>query len=249
MGGSGYIGGHFSKLCNELDVKFQVIDPRRNKFFNFTEKDIVVDFSMLNRYNLPKLEAEAFAFNQTHDLVLDEVIKTSCRYIRISSIFDVRPYLRNDPSTILTRQISRKVLDKAGDLSTVIYLHAVYGGENSKSFIDLPLSSKSFFYESLRDYLYVMDVGTALLDFILNSNNFYQEIEFGTSKPYLSSEICKYLESKGLTSLYPIQNNSQTFRILSEQNAICSSSQTRIRNIETKLLPDRLQEYLKLRLI
>lgn len=243
IGGSGYLGSNFSFLCKEIKISHTILDLRHIKETNIKNFDVVIDFSMIDRSILVWLEDDIEMFKRNHNLLLDKTFEFKQKLIRVSSIFDVRPFIRNDSYTKLSRQISKTVLNRISN-STVIYTHAVYGGLNSNSFIDLELNKSSFFQESIRDYIHVRDFGDVLLSFLSKYQQIGREIELGTGKPYLTSEVIKAKELEVFHQLAPINCDSSTFNTLSKKNLVCSAIQPKERNFNTILLDDNLVQYL-----
>jgi len=243
IGGTGYLGSNFSFLCKEFKIPYTILDLRHVKDANFKEFDVVIDFSIIDRriVKWPKYDVEIF--KQNHNLLLDKIFEFQKKYIRVSSIFDVRSFIRDDSYTKLSRQISKTVLDRISN-STVIYSHAVYGGLISKSFIDLKLVKSSTFQESIRDYIHIRDFGEVILSFLSKHKQLDREIEFGTGRPYLTSDIIKAKDSGVFNQLAPIDFNSSIFNTLSKKNLVCSAIQPKEQNFSTILLDNNLVQYL-----
>jgi hypothetical protein len=243
VGGTGYLGSNFSFLCDEFKISYNILDLRYVKDADLKEFNVVIDFSMIDRRIAiwPKDDVEIFMRN--HNLLIDKISEFKKKYIRVSSIFDVRSFIRDDSYVKLSRQISKTVLNKISN-STVIYSHAVYGGFNSKSFIDLvPIKSPTF-QESIRDYIYIRDFGEVILSFLSNNQQIDREIEFGTGCPYLTSDIIKVKNSGVFHQLEPINFESPVFNTLSKQNLVCSAIQPKKQKFNTILLDNYLVQYL-----
>ena len=243
MGGTGYLGSNFSLLCNEFKISYNVSDLRQVKDVNLEKFDVIIDFSMIDRRIVTWSKDDVQIFKRNHNLLLDKILEFKKKYIRVSSIFDVRSFRRDDSYTKLSRQISRIVLNRIPNC-TVIYSHAVYGGLNSKSFIDLKLVKSTTFHESIRDYIHIRDFGEMLLSFLPNYKQLDSEIEFGTGKPYLTSYIMKIKDTGVFTHPVPIDFNSSKFNTLSKKNLVCSANQPKELNFSTVLLGDKLLQYL-----
>jgi len=243
LGGTGYLGSNFSLLCKELKIRHTILDLRCIKDANLKKFDVVIDFSMIDRRIVTWLKDDLEKFKQNHNLLLDKIFEYKKKYIRVSSIFDVRSFIRDDSYTKLSRQISQIVLNRISD-STVIYTHAVYGGLNSNSFIDLVSIESSTFQESIRDYVYIRDFGEAILSFLSNYKKLDREIEFGTGKPYLTSDVIKAKNSGVFHQLAPINFESSIFNTLSKQNLVCSAIQPKEQKYNTILLDNNLVQYL-----
>lgn len=243
IGGTGYLGSNFSLLCNELKTPYSILDLRQVKDANLREFDVVIDFAMIDRRIETWLKADVEIFVRNYNSLLDKILELKKKYIRVSSIFDVRSFIRDDSYTNLSRQISKTVLNRIPN-STVIYSHAVYGGLNSKSFIDLKLGKNLTFQESIRDYVHIRDLGEVMLSFLSNYKQLDREIELGTGKPYLTSEIMKAKEVGGYKQLTPIDFESSNFNSLSKKNLVCSANQPKEQNFSTVLLDDKLVQYL-----
>ena len=242
VGGTGYLGSNFSFLCKEFKLSSTILDLRHVKDINLKEFDAVLDFSMIDRriVTWPKSDIEIFKSN--HNLLLDKVIEFKQKFIRVSSVFDVRSFIRNDSYTNLSRQISRIVLNRISN-STVIYAHAIYGGFNSNSFIDSALVKRSTFQESIRDYIHIRDFGEAVLSVLSKYRQIDREIEFGTGVPYLTSDIIKAKDSGVFHQLTPIHLNLPIFDTLSKKNLVCSAIQPKRQNLSTVCLDDNLAKY------
>lgn len=243
IGGTGYLGSNFSLLCNELKTPHSILDLRQVKDANLKEFDVVIDFAMIDRRIETWLKADVEIFVRNYNSLLDKILELKKKYIRVSSIFDVRSFIRDDSYTNLSRQISKTVLNRIPN-STVIYSHAVYGGLNSKSFIDLKLGKNLTFQESIRDYVHIRDLGEVMLSFLSNYKQLDREIELGTGKPYLTSEIMKAKEVGGYKQLTPIDFESSNFNSLSKKKLVCSANQPKEQNFSTVLLDDKLVQYL-----
>jgi hypothetical protein len=243
VGATGYLGKNFCALCKEFNISFSSLDLRQVKNAKIDKFEVVVDFSMINRNTLPWLKENIDTFKINHNLLLDKILKSKKRYIRISSIFDVRSFIRNDSYTMLSHQISTNVIYRIPNCK-VIYTHAVYGGTGSKSFIDLDIVKNLTFQESIRDYIYFRDFGEKLLSLISINEQHDVEVEFGTGKPYLTSDIKKAVFTGNFKNLIPIKANSQIFNDFSKKNLVCSVAQTNLPKISTVLLNDHLVHYL-----
>jgi nucleoside-diphosphate-sugar epimerase len=242
IGGTGYLGSNFSLLCKELKIPHTILDLRHVKDNNLEKFDVVIDFSMINRRVVTWLKDDIEMFKHNHNLLLDKMLEFKQKFIRVSSIFDVRSFIRNDSYTNLSRQISKTVLNRISN-STVIYSHAVYGGYNSNSFIDLALVKSSTFQESIRDYIHIRDFGEVLLSYLSKYKQIDREIEFGTGKPYLTSDIIKAKDLGVFHQLTPINLNSSIFDSLSKKNLICSAIQPKEQNFSTIFLDNNLVQY------
>jgi len=242
VGGTGYLGSNFSFLCKEVKLSSTILDLRHVKDTSLKEFDVVLDFSMIDRRIgiWPKTDIEVFKSN--HNLLLDKIIEFKQKFIRVSSVFDVRSFIRNDSYTSLSRQISRIVLNRISN-STVIYAHAIYGGFNSNSFIDSALVKSTTFQESIRDYIHIHDFGEAVLSFLSKYRQIDREIEFGTGVPYLTSDVIKAKDSGVFHQLTPLHIDSPTFDSLSKKNLVCSAIQPRQQNFSTVFLDDSLAGY------
>ena len=243
IGGTGYLGSNFSSLCKELKIPHTISDLRHIRDTNLKKFDVVMDFSMIDRRIVTWLKDDIEIFKQNHNLLLDKIYEFKKKYIRVSSIFDVRSFIRDDSYTKLSRQISKIVLNRISD-GTVIYTHAVYGGFNSDSFIDLVSIKSSTFQESIRDYIHIRDFGEVMLSFFSNNKQLDREIEFGTGKPYLTSDIIKAKNSGVFHQLAPINFESSVFNTLSKQNLVCSAIQPKKQKFNTILLDNNLVQYL-----
>lgn len=242
VGGTGYLGSNFSSLCQEFKLSSAILNLRQIKDTNLKEFDVVLDFSMIDRriVTWPKDDIEIFRSN--HNLLLEKIIEFKQKFIRVSSVFDVRSFIRNDSYTNLSRQISRIVLNRVSN-STVIYAHAIYGGYNSNSFIDSALVKGSTFQESIRDYIHVRDFGEAVLSFLSKYKQIDREIEFGTAVPYLTSDIVKAKDFGVFHQLTPINLDLPVFDSLSKKNLVCSAIQSKQQNLSTVFLDDNLAKY------
>ena len=243
IGGTGYLGKNFSALCSELNVLYSISDIRQLKNTSVKEFDVVIDFSMINRSTLPWAKDTIDMFKKNHNSLLDKIIEFKNKYIRVSSIFDVRSFIRNDSYTMLSRQISANVLYRISN-STVIYSHAVFGGLNSNSFIDSGIAKNSTFQESIRDYIYIKDLGEEILTFASMNKQLDSEFEFGTGKPYLTSDIKNAKDSGIFNQLVPVNINSAIFCTLSKRNLVCSAIQPKMHNISSVLLRNSLVQHL-----
>lgn len=242
-GGTGYLGSNFSLLCNEFKTSHSILNLLQVKDANLKEFDVIIDFAMIDRRVVTWLKDDVETFIRNHNSLLDKILELKKKYIRVSSIFDVRSFIRDDSYTNLSRKISKTVLKRIPN-STVIYSHAVYGGLNSKSFIDLKIGKSLIFQESIRDYIHIRDLGEVMLTFLSNYKQLDREIELGTGKPYLTSEIMKAKELGGFKQLTPIDFDSSNFNSLSKKNLVCSASQPKEQNFSTVLLDDKLVQYL-----
>jgi UDP-glucose 4-epimerase len=243
IGGTGYLGSNFSFLCKEFKISYTILDLRHINGNNLKEFDVIIDFSMIDRRIVTWLKDDIEIFKRNHSLLLDKIFEFKQKYIRVSSIFDVRSFIRNDSYTKLSRQISQTILNRISN-STVIYTHAVYGGLNSNSFIDLALVKSSTFQETIRDYIQIRDFGEVMLDLLSKYKQLDREIEFGTGKPYLTSDIVRAKNSAASGQLAPINFDSPIFNTLSKKNLVCSAIQLKENNFSTILLNDKLEQYL-----
>lgn len=244
IGGYGYLGRNFNSLFSKKGINVRILNLSDLENLRSGDFGSVIDLSMLNRQRLPWNDKMIRQFKISHEDLLDEVVKRKLNYIRISSIFDVRSFSRNDDYTKLSKQISTKILQTVPEIGKIIYSHSVYGGSESNSFIDNAILTNKFITESLRDYLHIEDLSTKVVEILNNYESFSKEIEIGTAKPYLSTDIQKYLLEQNISELKFVDPSSIKFQQLADKELVCSAIQNSIPGISQILVEDKLPEYL-----
>lgn len=244
VGGTGYLGKNFRLTCNEYKITHSVMDLRKISEIKIKDFDVVVDFSMIRRGELPWKKELIEEYRVNHSKLISIIRSQKQRYIRISSIFDVRNFIRNDSYTTLSQTISKLILNEISAQAYVIYSHTVYGGKNSTSFIDSGVLTNRYHQKSIRDYVHIVDLNIQILDLINAKNLGVNQFEVGTAVPYLSTDIKKYVHENFSCNLDSISTSSKVFRELTESNLVCSAIQPSIPEIKKILVYDKLSSYI-----
>ena len=244
LGSSGYLGKNFINLCTSNKISFSKMSLQSTEKININSFGTIVDFSMLGREVLPWNREKILQFEIQHGMLVKRITANNQKYIRVSSIFDIRNFARNDDYTKLSKRISNNILKILPKSGAIFYAHAVYGGVGSSSFIDNGILKNKFINESIRDYIYVEEFCRNLIEHALAYRESFRVFEIGTAKPYLSTEIRKFLLTNNNGGLKTIDYDSEKYIDLSKRNLVCSAGQPRIHGVSKILLDDYLSEYL-----
>ena len=244
LGSSGYLGKNFINLCITNKINFSKMSLQSTEEININSFGTIVDFSMLGREVLPWNREMILQFEIQHEMLVKRISANNQKYVRVSSIFDIRNFARNDEYTKLSKRISNNILKVLPKSGAIFYAHAVYGGVSSSSFIDNGILKNKFINESIRDYIYVEEFCRNLIEHTLADRKSFRAFEIGTAKPYLSTEIRKFLLTNNNGGLKTIGNNSEKYIELNKRNLVCSATQPRIHGVSKILLDDYLSEYL-----
>lgn len=245
LGSSGYLGKNFINLCSSNKVNISKMSLQGTPEININSFKTIIDFSMLRREALPWDKESILQFEKQHEILVDKIAVNKQNYFRVSSIFDIRNYARIDEYTKLSKKISNNIFKIAPKSGAIFYSHAVYGGVSSSSFIDNGIFKNEFINESIRDYIFVEELSRNLLEHILADSKSFRAFEIGTAKPFLSTEIRKFLlRDKEKSRLKSIDNNSEKYIHLNKSNLVCSAIQPKIQGVSKILLDDHLSEYL-----
>jgi|688.fasta_scaffold338709_2 hypothetical protein len=244
IGGSGYIGKNFNSIFSKIGINVKVLDLRYIENFSLSDFNFIIDLSMLGRNELSWVNKSINKFQVNHDLLLNKIKKNEKNYIRISSVFDIRSFARNDDYTKLSKQISVRILDTLPNLGKIVYAHAIYGGQNSTSFIDNAILYNKFSAESIRDYVHIDELAKVILQILGEYKMHPREIEIGTARPYLSKNIQQYLLDQSNNTLDVADPKSLKFQQLEKNHLVCSAIQGSIQGVSKILADDKIISYL-----
>jgi hypothetical protein len=244
LGSSGYLGKNFTNLCSSNKINISKMSLQDAPKININSFRTIIDFSMLRREALPWDKDSILQFEKQHEMLLENISANKQNYFRVSSIFDIRNFARIDEYTKLSKKISNNIFKVTPKSGAIFYSHAVYGGVSSSSFIDNGILKNEFINESIRDYIFVEELSRNLLEHILADSKSFRAFEIGTAKPYLSTEIRKFLLRDSESRLKTIDNNSEKYIDLNKSNLVCSANQPKIQGVSKILIDDHLSEYL-----
>ncbi|NBP59399.1 hypothetical protein EBU71_23150 [bacterium] len=174
MGSTGYLGRNLLSLSKTLGLEIKELDLRRIEpvSLEFPFGSTVIDLSMPNKGRIATLD-EITTFLARYSRMLDSLDEKSGRIIRVSSVFDIVDYYRQDSYTAVSKSISEHLLSSRWPKLkvSVLYVHACFGGEKSNSFIDSIIHHAKFSLkiqatETLREYLEAFSLIEYLLEIL-----------------------------------------------------------------------------------